>query len=281
MQHPLFCKTRRAYRCGTAFPLVCAGRVALLAQHLPTHTPKSAVCLRHFVCFSYTPLRAPVELRSPRNASLLALPKAPSALGILYVFPIRPCVLARRAYHYGTAFPLVCAGRVALSAQHLPTRTPKSAVCLRHFVRFSYIRPCVLARRAYSCSTAFPLVCAGRVALLAQHLPTCTPKSAVCLWHFVRFSYTPLRAPVELRSSRNTSLLTLPKAPSAFGILCAFPIRPCVRARRAYRKSAHTPYGVRRFCSLVPVVGLEPTRSRPLGILSPVRLPFRHTGSGK
>ena len=265
MQHPLFRKTRRAYHCGTAFPLVCAGRVALSAQHLPTCTPKSAVCLWHFVCFSYTPLRAPVELRFPRNTSLPALPKAPSAFGILCVFPIRPCVRARRAYRCGTAFPLVCAGRVALLAQHLPTRSPKSAVCLRHFVRFSYT----------------PLRAPVELRSPTQHLPTCTPKSAVCLWHFVCFSYTPLRAPVELRSSRNTSLLALPKAPSALGILCAFPIRPYVRARRAYRKSAHTPYGVRRFCSLVPVVGLEPTRSRPLGILSPVRLPFRHTGSGK
>lgn len=32
------------------------------------------------------------------------------------------------------------------------------------------------------------------------------------------------------------------------------------------------------YSGLVPVVGLEPTRSRLLGILSPVRLPFRHTG---
>ena len=31
------------------------------------------------------------------------------------------------------------------------------------------------------------------------------------------------------------------------------------------------------YFSLVQVVGLEPTRSCPLRILSPVRLPFRHT----
>ena len=29
---------------------------------------------------------------------------------------------------------------------------------------------------------------------------------------------------------------------------------------------------------LVPVVGLEPTRSRPRRILNPLRLPFHHTG---
>ena len=30
--------------------------------------------------------------------------------------------------------------------------------------------------------------------------------------------------------------------------------------------------------SMVPVVGLEPTRSRPRRILNPLRLPFHHTG---
>ena len=30
---------------------------------------------------------------------------------------------------------------------------------------------------------------------------------------------------------------------------------------------------------LVPVVGLEPTRSRPRRILNPLRLPFHHTGT--
>ena len=32
---------------------------------------------------------------------------------------------------------------------------------------------------------------------------------------------------------------------------------------------------------LVPVVGLEPTRSRPRRILNPLRLPFHHTGDNK
>ena len=32
------------------------------------------------------------------------------------------------------------------------------------------------------------------------------------------------------------------------------------------------------YSSLVPVVGVEPTRPCELRILSPVRLPFRHTG---
>ena len=43
------------------------------------------------------------------------------------------------------------------------------------------------------------------------------------------------------------------------------------------RKRPHS-FGVGRFCSLVPAVGLEPTRSFLPGILSPVRLPFRHAG---
>ena len=30
---------------------------------------------------------------------------------------------------------------------------------------------------------------------------------------------------------------------------------------------------------MVPVVGLEPTRSRPRRILNPLRLPFHHTGT--
>ena len=33
--------------------------------------------------------------------------------------------------------------------------------------------------------------------------------------------------------------------------------------------------------SMVPVVGLEPTRSRPRRILNPLRLPFHHTGKLK
>ena len=33
--------------------------------------------------------------------------------------------------------------------------------------------------------------------------------------------------------------------------------------------------------SMVPVVGLEPTRSRPRRILNPLRLPFHHTGEQK
>ena len=32
---------------------------------------------------------------------------------------------------------------------------------------------------------------------------------------------------------------------------------------------------------VVPVVGLEPTRSRPRRILNPLRLPFHHTGDNK
>ena len=32
------------------------------------------------------------------------------------------------------------------------------------------------------------------------------------------------------------------------------------------------------FRRMVPVVGLEPTRSRPRRILNPLRLPFHHTG---
>lgn len=33
------------------------------------------------------------------------------------------------------------------------------------------------------------------------------------------------------------------------------------------------------FRRMVPVVGLEPTRSRPRRILNPLRLPFHHTGT--
>ena len=33
------------------------------------------------------------------------------------------------------------------------------------------------------------------------------------------------------------------------------------------------------FQRMVPVVGLEPTRSRPRRILNPLRLPFHHTGT--
>ena len=35
------------------------------------------------------------------------------------------------------------------------------------------------------------------------------------------------------------------------------------------------------FRRMVPVVGLEPTRSRPRRILNPLRLPFHHTGDNK
>ena len=35
------------------------------------------------------------------------------------------------------------------------------------------------------------------------------------------------------------------------------------------------------FQRMVPVVGLEPTRSRPRRILNPLRLPFHHTGGNK
>ena len=34
-------------------------------------------------------------------------------------------------------------------------------------------------------------------------------------------------------------------------------------------------------CIMVPETGLEPVWSRPRGILSPLRLPFRHSGSRK
>ena len=40
-------------------------------------------------------------------------------------------------------------------------------------------------------------------------------------------------------------------------------------------------YSIGQWCKLsllVPVVGVEPTRPCELRILSPVRLPFRHTG---
>ena len=40
-----------------------------------------------------------------------------------------------------------------------------------------------------------------------------------------------------------------------------------------HRKNARTPHGAGRFCSLVPVVGLEPTRILLHRILSPARLP--------
>ncbi len=35
------------------------------------------------------------------------------------------------------------------------------------------------------------------------------------------------------------------------------------------------------FRRMVPVVGLEPTRSRPRRILNPLRLPFHHTGDNR
>ena len=41
------------------------------------------------------------------------------------------------------------------------------------------------------------------------------------------------------------------------------------------------PAPLREAGSLVPVVGLEPTRGRPRRILNPLRLPFHHTGKQK
>ena len=46
-----------------------------------------------------------------------------------------------------------------------------------------------------------------------------------------------------------------------------------VQARSGHKKNARTPNGAGRFCSLVPVVGLEPTRILLHRILSPARLP--------
>ena len=46
-----------------------------------------------------------------------------------------------------------------------------------------------------------------------------------------------------------------------------------VQARRGHKKNARSPHGAGRFCSLVPVVGLEPTRILLHRILSPARLP--------
>ena len=65
-----------------------------------------------------------------------------------------------------------------------------------------------------------------------------------------------------------------------------FPPRSLAFAQAQATATAETPHGdeMKRTaargcsCSLVPVVGLEPTRCLHLRILSPVRLPFRHTG---
>ena len=65
-----------------------------------------------------------------------------------------------------------------------------------------------------------------------------------------------------------------------------FPPRSLAFTQAQATATAETPHGdeMKRTaargcsCSLVPVVGLEPTRCLHLRILSPVRLPFRHTG---
>ena len=38
-------------------------------------------------------------------------------------------------------------------------------------------------------------------------------------------------------------------------------------------------HGAVRVSLVVPAVGIEPTRPRGLGVLSPLRLPFRHAGN--
>ena len=50
-----------------------------------------------------------------------------------------------------------------------------------------------------------------------------------------------------------------------------------VRVRFQHEKEKHHPFGW-CFFFLVPVTGLEPVRHRWRWILSPLRLPFHHTG---
>ena len=52
----------------------------------------------------------------------------------------------------------------------------------------------------------------------------------------------------------------------------------CVRIRWRLARSVHFPTAGERRRSLIPKVGLEPTRVLPHRILSPARLPFRHFG---
>ena len=50
------------------------------------------------------------------------------------------------------------------------------------------------------------------------------------------------------------------------------------KARKRLMPLAFRQWHLYRFDFMVPVVGLEPTRSRPRRILNPLRLPFHHTG---
>ena len=75
-----------------------------------------------------------------------------------------------------------------------------------------------------------------------------------------------------------TSFQLLPIAKSlTIRLFVPFP-KKCKHFSGALNKKGGMSSALDYFC-LVQVVGLEPTRSCPLRILSPVRLPFRHTWS--